>query len=372
LKLEIAYLYDAVYPWVKGGAEKRIYELSQRMVRRGHTVHCYGMKWWQGENEILMDGVHLHGICQPMPLYLGGRRSIKEAAYFAGKVLSAGVECDIIDCQNFPYLSCFSAKFISSSKRQELFITWLEVWGDYWYEYLGMKGILGQSIERVAALLTEKNIAISERTCRDLVGLGVKAVQIVPSGIDWQKIERIIPSEKLSDIICAGRQVRHKNVDLFIEALEMVKSEIPDVRALIIGDGPENSALQSLVRKTGLENNVEFCGFLENYSDALALMKSSRVFASPSTREGFGMAALEANACGLPVVTVKHRMNAVMDLVTEQTGLVCEPTAKALAEGLCRVLEKGDGMRGQCIGMARKYDWDEICERAERVYESGK
>ena len=86
--MEIAYIYDAVYPWVKGGAEKRVYELSQRMARRGHTVHCYGMKWWQGENVIQRDGVHLHGICEPRPLYSGGRRSMKEAAYFAGKVLS--------------------------------------------------------------------------------------------------------------------------------------------------------------------------------------------------------------------------------------------------------------------------------------------
>ena len=194
----------------------------------------------------------------------------------------------------------------------------------------------------------------------------------MPNGIDWQKIERVRPSEKQSDIICAGRLVRHKNVDLLIRALEIVKSEIPDVRALIIGDGPESSDLKSRVRESGLEDNVEFCGFLEDYDDALALMKSSRAFASPSTREGFGMAALEANACGLPVVTVRHRMNAVMDLVTEQTGMVCEPTAEALAESLCRALQKGDGMRGRCIEMARKYDWDEICDRAERVYENGK
>jgi hypothetical protein len=51
--MKIAYVYDAVYPWVKGGAEKRIYELSRRLAKRGHDVHCYGMKWWQGEDEIL-------------------------------------------------------------------------------------------------------------------------------------------------------------------------------------------------------------------------------------------------------------------------------------------------------------------------------
>ncbi len=372
MELEIAYLYDAVYPWVKGGAEKRIYELSQRMARRGHTVHCYGMKWWQGENDVLRDGVRLHGICQPMPLYAGGKRSMKEAAYFAGKVLSAGVDCETVDCQNFPYLSCFSAKLLTTLKRRDLFITWHEVWGDYWYEYLGKKGFLGDYIEKAASRLSDENIAVSERTRRDLERLGAKAVQVVPNGIDWQKIERIRPSEKQSDIICAGRLVRHKNIDLLILALEIVKSEIPDVRALIIGDGPETSVLKSMVRKSGLENNVEFCGFLEDYDDALALMKSSRVFASPSTREGFGMAALEANACGLPVATVNHRMNAVMDLVTEQTGSVCEPTAIDLAKGLCRALEKGNDMRGRCVEMARRYDWDEICDRAERVYEEGK
>ncbi len=108
--MKIAYIYDAVYPWVKGGAEKRIYELSGRLAERGHEVHCYGMKWWPDDKDIIMNGVHHHGICRAMPLYKNGKRSIMQATSFAGRVLSAGIDCDVVDCQNFPYLLVLLSK----------------------------------------------------------------------------------------------------------------------------------------------------------------------------------------------------------------------------------------------------------------------
>jgi len=368
--LKIAYIYDAVYPWVKGGAEKRIYELSTRLAKRDHEVHCYGMKWWPDDRDIIMNGVHQHGICPAMPLYKNGKRSIMQATSFAGKILAAGIDCDVVDCQNFPYFSCFSAKLLCSLRRHELFITWHEVWGDYWYKYLGRKGFLGQTVESAAARLTDRNIAVSERTKRDLKGLGADAAWIVPNGIDANKIERIAASPNESDIIFVGRLVEHKNVDLLIEAIEIIKRDVPDISAKIIGDGPEAASLKRLSRQKGLEKNVEFYGFIEDYDDALALMKSSRVFASPSIREGFGMAALEANACGLPVVTVDHKMNAVSDLITKETGLICAPTCGALAEAIMKTLEKREKMRERCRILAGRYDWEKICDVAERAYES--
>jgi glycosyltransferase involved in cell wall biosynthesis len=366
--MKIAYVYDAVYPWVKGGAEKRIYELSRRLANRGHEVHCYGMKWWKGEEEIIQGKVHLHGICPPMPLYCNGRRSISQAAFFAGRLLLLRADCDVMDCQNFPYLSCFSAKLLASLRGQRLFITWHEVWGDYWQSYLGEKGRAGQAVEWAAARLTERNIAVSARTKRDLLSLGARAIAVVPNGIDWQGINRVHPSAVQSDIIYVGRLVEHKNLDLLIRALEIVKEEIPDVKAAIVGDGPEMEKLKSLVKEKKLDANVDFRGFLEDYNEALSLMKSSRIFVAPSSREGFGMAALEANACGLPVVTIEHKMNAVMDLVTKKTGSVCLPTEQALAEAISRMLPKKEEMRGGCIEEARKYDWEMACERAERAY----
>ena len=366
--MKIAYVYDAVYPWVKGGAEKRIYEISRRLAARGHEVHCYGMKWWPGQAEIEAEGVFLHGICPPMPLYRNGKRSISQAAYFAGKLLPLRIDCDVLDCQNFPYLSCFSCKLISSLRGCKLFITWHEVWGEYWREYMGETGRVGQTVEWAAARLTDRNIVVSKRTQRELLSLGAKAAWLVPAGIDWKMISRIVPSKEQSDLIYAGRLIQHKNIDLLIRAVKMIKSEVPDVRVLIIGDGPELGRLKALAREQDLDNNINFLGFLEDYNYALSLMKSSRIFVSPSTREGFGMAALEANACGIPVITVNHNMNAVMDLIGKDNGLICQPKEEALAQAICTLLQDRTISRERCIEAAREYDWDAVCTRTEMVY----
>ncbi|MBN1236725.1 MAG: glycosyltransferase family 1 protein, partial [Methanotrichaceae archaeon] len=68
-------------------------------------------------------------------------------------------------------------------------------------------------------------------------------------------------------------------------------------------------------------------------------------------------------------VTVKHRMNAVMDLVRKDTGVVCQPTPQNLAEAVSKTLQNAGRMRGRCIEEAGRYDWEEICSRAERVYD---
>lgn len=367
--MKIAYVYDAVYPWVKGGAEKRVYELSKRLVARGHDVHCFGIKWWEGESIIQKDGVHLHGICNPRSLYSGDHRSMREALAFAGSVLvSLKGDYDLIDCQEFPYFSCFSAKFVTISRRSDLFITWHEVWRDYWYEYLGRKGFLGRSVESAVSKLTDKNIAVSEMTKRDLESLGVKGAKVVPNGLDFKRIERIKASSTTSDIIYAGRLIGHKNVDLLIRAVQLIEKEVPDIKTFIVGDGPDIGNLKRLARELGLEKKIKFTGFLENYDDAIALMKSARVFVMPSKREGFGMAALDANACGLPVVTVKHKMNAVTDLVTDGTGLVCEPSIEELSGAIIRVLDKSSRMRAKCIELSSGYDWDNISALVEKTY----
>ena len=370
--MKIAYVYDVIYPYVKGGAEKRIWELSKRLARKGHEVHIFGMKFWAGDDVFTNDGVNLHGICEPKELYVEGRRSIKEAIYFARKLISPLLkeEYDIIDCQAFPYFPCFTAKTCSTLKRTPLVITWHEVWDDYWYDYLGKRGVFGKRVEKMTAHLTDNIIAVSGRTKSDLERIGVKkAIRVIPNGIDFGMIEKITVSTEKSDIIFVGRLIRDKNVDVLIKAVSLLKREIPDVKCVIIGEGPEHKRLRNLVDKLDLENNIEFTGFLDEYEGVISRMKSSKVFVLPSTREGFGIAALEANACGLPVVTVNHKMNATCDFVKTGNGFICDLTEDDVAEKILRGLDVRKEMEKGCIESAKKYDWNIVVDIVEKFYE---
>ena len=371
--MKIAYVYDAVYPWVKGGAEMRVWEISRRLVERGHEVHLFGVKWWDGKDTIERDGVYLHGICRVKNLYTkNGNRSIKEALYFGCEVFKPLLkkDFDIIDVSEFPYFSCFSSKAVSTWKKESLVVTWHEVWDDYWYEYMGTKGIFGKIIERAAARLTDNIIAVSKSTKNDLERIGVRTeIEIIPNGIDFGKIERIRASDLESDIIFTGRLIREKNVNVLIKAVSLVSEEFPDVRCVIIGDGPERRELEKLVLDLGLGDNIEFIGFLEDYDDVISHMKSSKVFVLPSTREGFGIAALEANACGLPVVTVNHGRNAACDFINNGNGFICELSEGDVAEKILRGLSERKSMGRRCIERAKGYDWDGIVVDLRRMYE---
>ena len=64
---------------------------------------------WDSSDIMKKNSVYLHGVCEPRELYVKGRRSIKKALYFAWKLLfSLKGNFDMIDCQEFPYFSCFS------------------------------------------------------------------------------------------------------------------------------------------------------------------------------------------------------------------------------------------------------------------------
>ena len=372
--MKIAFVSDIIYPYSKGGKETRSYDLSRNLAKRGHDVHFYTMKFWEGGDVIKKDGFYLHGICPELPLYKNDRRNIWQGICF-------GLSCfkllredfDVMDADHMVYFHLFPCKLACLLKGKKLVVTWHEVWRlNYWLKYLGKKGILGYMMEKLSSKLPNKIISISKHTTDNLVnGLKINSDKIttIPCGIDFDKIRKIKPSKDKSDVIFVGRLLSHKNVDVLIKAIAILKPANPTIKCVIIGDGPEREWLESLALRFGLEKNIYFKGFLDKLYDVHRLIKSSKCFVLPSTREGFGIVVIEANACGVPVITTNHKDNASKDLIEDgKNGFICGLDKKEIAEKILKGLNDGKEMKEGCVEVGKKYDWEEVVGDFEETY----
>ena len=99
-------------------------------------------------------------------------------------------------------------------------------------------------------------------------------------------------------------------------------------------------------------------------------MKSSKVLVLPSTREGFGIVVIEANACGIPVVVVDHEMNAAMDLVHNgENGFKTKLSPVDMADNIIKSIERTGENKEKYIELSAEYDWNNIVDSLEKVYE---
>ena len=170
-------------------------------------------------------------------------------------------------------------------------------------------------------------------------------------------------------MIFAGRLLPNKNVALLLESLPILIRDHPELGCLIVGEGPERADLEGLASRLGISASVTFLDFLPSHDDVIALMKQSKVFVLPSVREGFGLVVLEANACGLPVVTVDHPDNASRHLVEDgRNGFVVALDAAAVAAAIEKCLDAADsGALNPAGGVREDHDWSTVVTRFEEV-----
>lgn len=373
--MRIAFAYDLVYPFSKGGVEKRIWDLSRLLAARGHEVVVVGMRYWDGDDDLVCDGVRFHGICAPTQIHRGdGRRSISQAVRFAfhlGRYVSRH-RFDVIDVQGMSPLSCLVTLLVSRFTTDSVVVTWYEVWRGYWHQYLGFLGYGGQLVEWLVARLGRVHAATSRLTSERLIDWGVGPVHWMPIGIDYRWIESVRPDrDSVADVIYVGRLAEHKNINLLIDALAVLRLRSIEPSVLIVGEGPERAGLESRVMGAGL-SNVRFLGRVESDTDVVSMLKAARVFAFPSVREGFGLAPLEAMAAGLPVVAVAHEQNAATELIESGvTGVLTADDPADFARGLGELLTDPalrDRMSERARTQAEEHDWPLVVDIAERVY----
>jgi glycosyltransferase involved in cell wall biosynthesis len=121
---------------------------------------------------------------------------------------------------------------------------------------------------------------------------------VVPGGIDSMRFQRSEETPSY-DLILTGRLVDVKRIDVFLRAIREVAAKVPDVKAVIVGDGSLREELYRLSVKLGVGRNVNFIG---HQDDVDRWLRRSKVFVLTSDSEGLSLSMMEAMMCGLPVV----------------------------------------------------------------------
>jgi glycosyltransferase involved in cell wall biosynthesis len=365
----IAMVTDAIAPYHRGGKEQRYDELAPRLTRFA-DVHVYTMKWWRGRRRTTRrDGVTYHAICPFLPLYRGERRSIAQALMFALSSLRLlFARFDVLEADHMPYLQLFPLKLVTALRGKRLVVTWHEVWDRaQWKQYLGAAGNVAWALEQFAMRLPDCIIAASPHTGERLeerIG-GRVPIVVAPNGIDLELVSRTPAALEPADVVSVGRLLSHKRFDLLLEAIAVLADEGREFTCRIIGGGPERPALRMQAVRLGIGHLVDFRHEVRSSEELLSLVKASRVFVFPSEREGFGIAALEAIACGLPVITTTAPHNLAQHLVERSArGVLCAPTAQSLADAIERAVSANELERPELDrDWLGEYDWATITER---------
>lgn len=176
-------------------------------------------------------------------------------------------------------------------------------------EYVGPRRVVGMMVRRLYPLAT-RIVAISEGVKNSLGRMGVPTANITtiynPQNLDEIRAEaQSIPAEKRPTqrsfrMVMAGRLAEPKDYGTLLEALAVLRQRKLDIRLVVLGDGPHKAALHDKARALGVDDCVEWKGWVTNIH---AVMATCDVFTFASTYEGFGNVLVEAMACGLPVVS---------------------------------------------------------------------
>ncbi|MEK7463435.1 MAG: glycosyltransferase family 4 protein [Patescibacteria group bacterium] len=208
-------------------------------------------------------------------------------------------------------------------------------------------------------------------------------IEVVPNGVDidlfqtkYKESEIKLMRDNLGIrdeyvILTTSRLVYKNGVDILIKSIAKLKETRPNIKLLIIGDGPELNKLKVQSSKLKVENNILFLGQIPQ-KDLPIYFRVSDVFVRASRSEGLGNSFLEAMATGVPVIGTP--VGGIVDFLSNgHTGILADPEdPDNLAEKIGYVLSHQD-IRNNVIknGLAlveKHYSWDIVAQKMDRIF----
>jgi glycosyltransferase involved in cell wall biosynthesis len=351
--MRICLVYDCLFPWTVGGAERWTRNVAEALVAGGHEVTYLTRTQWAPGDEPHLPGIRVVAVSPAEDLYgPDGNRTIGQALRFgrgvARHLATHRGAYDVVHVSASPYFGVLAAGLMRRLGGYRMAVDWHEVWSDsYWREYLGgLKGRVAQAIQRRCVRLPQQAFCFSAMHAQRLREEGLKGAPIVLRG-EWAgPTGRPDPRPAEPLVVFAGRMIPEKHAPDVVPAVMAARERIPGLRATIFGDGPQLDDVRAAIAASGAEGIVDAPGFVDEdvVQDALA---RATCLLMPSTREGYGMIVIEAAAKGVPSVLVAAVDNASTEHIAEGVNgfVVADGKPSALAGGIVAAHEGGAALR---------------------------
>ena len=352
--MRICVVYDCLFPYTVGGAERWYRNLAERLVEEGHEVTYLTLRQWDPGQALEIDQrIRVVAVGPRMGLYTeGGRRRILPPLVFGLGVLvhllRRGRRYDVVHTCSFPYFSLLAAGLARLPGGFGLVVDWFEVWSDsYWRGYLGgIGGRVGSLVQRLCAVLPQRAYCFSELHAERLRKEGLRGAVTVLRGLYGEDTPPASAIAADPVVLFAGRLIPEKQAPLGVQAIAKAADRIEGLRGEFLGDGPERAALEAEITTQGMDGVIRTRGF----TDAQTLdreMRRALCVLLPSRREGYGMVVVEAAARATPSVVVAGEDNAAAELIAEGVNgtLAQSSDPEAIAAAIIRVHEGGFAMR---------------------------
>jgi glycosyltransferase involved in cell wall biosynthesis len=199
--------------------------------------------------------------------------------------------------------------------------------GHIFYGYYGaVRTSFFVALERWAATFSDAIVALTAEDMREHLDRGIgneKQYRVIPSGVDIADLQQRAPTRDAARselgwssqeriLVGVGRLVPIKGFDIVVRALAQLRAVFPQIRLVLVGDGPERSRLVQLAAASGDLSHLTITGAT---SDVAPFLAAADVVIAPSRNEGMGRVVVEAMALGKPVVA--SRVGGVPSVVSD-------------------------------------------------------
>ncbi len=365
-----------------GGIERVVYEQSKRLLKRKFELMVLTHRNYTTKNyvydhipvqcyEALNVGFRL-GIPYPIP-EVSSCRTFLQAVKFS----------DIVHAHGHPYLSSLVAAKLAKRYQKPLVLTQHNTFIDYkgmWNTVEGLNDVLvGKQVLKSA----DKIVAVSNATKNYVLSLGaeVEKVEVIYNGVDLDRFKLVLAAkEKIrkkhhisSNAVVAVtvRRLVYKNgIDTLIEAAKIALQRNPDLVFLVIGRGPDFVDIKAKIEQLEISHRFLLVGFVPD-EDLPDYYNAADFFVLPSkSGEGLPLVALEAMACGLPLVTTD--VGGIKEIFIKGYGKLVPPNMpKILAEAILEFsvptsLNVKEKLRNE---VEKSFGWNVNVDKMVKIYE---